>query len=117
MNAGPASFPDRDTVAEKLGAFAEADQSFLRLLMENPEQDERLMDGLYRHLDLASEAKFLNSLKLEKCGEWLGTNAPARLQIRLMEASRSSQHPAYAAFSKGLILSGGLEKAYPKSTL
>jgi len=117
MNAGPASFPDRDTVAEKLGAFAEADQSFLRLLMENPEQDERLMDGLYRHLDIASEAKFLNSLKLEAFGKWVGDAAPPRLQIRLMEASKSSQHPAYAAFRKGLTASGGLEKAYPQAKI
>ena len=79
MNAGPASIPDRDTVAEKFGSFSEADQSFLRLLMENPEQDERLMDGLYRHLDIASEAKFLNSLKLEKLGQWLGSHHGDRL--------------------------------------
>lgn len=115
MNAGPATFPDRNTVAEKLGAFGEADQSFLRLLMENPEQDERLMDGLYRHLDLASEAKFLNSLKLEKLGEWLGSTAPARLQVRLMEAGRASQHAAYQAFKAGLAKSGGLDRAFPKA--
>lgn len=115
MNAGPASFPDRDTVAEKLQAFGEADQSFLRLLMENSEQDERLMDGLYRHLDLASEAKFLNSLKLEKLGEWLGSHAPARLQMRLMEAGRSSQHAAYQAFKAGLSKAGGLDRAFPKA--
>ncbi|HEV7305759.1 hypothetical protein [Ensifer sp.] len=115
MNAGPASFPDRDTVAEKLSVLCEADQSFLRLLMENPEQDERLMDGLYRHLDAASEAKFLNSLKLEKLGEWLGAQAPARLQMRLMEAGRSSQHAAYQAFKAGLSKSGGLGRAFPKA--
>ena len=115
MNAGPASFPDRDTVAEKFGTFSEAEQSFLRLLMENPEQDERLMDGLYRHLDIASEAKFLNSLKLEKLGQWLGSHAPARLQMRLMEAGRSSQHAAYQAFKAGLSKAGGLDRAFPKA--
>jgi hypothetical protein len=34
-----------------------------------------------------------------------------------MEASRSSQHPAYAAFRTGLTRSGGLEKAYPTSKI
>lgn len=114
MNAGPASFPDRDTVADKLSAFGEADQAFIRLLMENLEQDERMMEGLYRCLDIASEARFLNSLKLEKLGQWLGSEAPARLQMRLMEAARSSQHPAYQAFRTGLAKSGGLERAFPK---
>lgn len=115
MNASPASFPDRDTVAEKLSSLGEADQSFLRLLMENPEQDECLMDGLYRHLDRASEAKFLNSLKLERLGEWLGGTAPARLQMRLTEAGRSSQHAAYQAFKSGLSKSGGLGRAFSKA--
>lgn len=109
----PAAFPDRDTTAAKLSSFGEADQAFIKLLMENPEQDENLMDGLYRHLDLASEARFLNSLKLENLGEWLGSAAPARLQMRLLEAARSSQHPAYQAFRAGLTKSGGLQKAYP----
>ncbi len=111
--SGPAAFPDRDTTAAKLSSFGEADQAFIKLLMENPEQDENLMDGLYRHLDLASEARFLNSLKLENLGEWLGNAAPARLQMRLLEAARSSQHPAYQAFRAGLTKSGGLQKAYP----
>lgn len=111
--SGPAAFPDRDTTAAKLSSFGEADQAYIRLLMENPEQDENLMDGLHRHLDLAAEARFLNSLKLENLGEWLGGTAPARLQMRLMEAARSSQHPAYQAFKAGLTKSGGLQKAFP----
>jgi hypothetical protein len=115
MNGTAAAFPDRDAVADKLAAFGEAGQSYLRLLMENAAQDENLLEGLYRYLDLASEARFLNSLKLETTGEWLGTNAPARLQIRLMEAARSSQHAAFIAFRTGLTRSGGLERAYPKA--
>jgi hypothetical protein len=115
MNGTSAPFPDRDSVAAKLAALGESEQSYLALLMENAAQDESLIEGLYRHLDLASEAKLLNSLKLEKIGEWLGSNAPARLQIRLMEAAKSSQHAAYQAFRTGLIRSGGLEKAYPKA--
>jgi hypothetical protein len=115
MNGTSAPFPDRDSVAAKLAALGESEQSYLALLMENAAQDENLIEGLYRHLDLASEAKLLNSLKLEKIGEWLGSNAPARLQIRLMEAAKSSQHAAYQAFRTGLIRSGGLEKAYPKA--
>lgn len=111
------SFPNRETVAEKLSALKEDDQAWLLLLLENAQQDENLLEGLHLFLDQQSQSRFLNSLKLEKCGQWVGNNAPARLQIRLMEASRSSQHPAYAAFGKGLTLSGGLEKAYPKSTL
>lgn len=110
-----ATFPDRDSVAEKLAALGESDQSYLKLLMENATQDENLVEGLYRHLSLAAEARLLNSLKLEKLGEWLGANAPARLQIRLMEAARSSQHAAYQAFRTGLVRSGGLERAYPKA--
>lgn len=109
------SFPDPQTVADKLAALQEADQSYLALILENPLQDERLLEGLTVYLDAASASRFLNSLKLGRCGEWLGNHAPARLQIRLMEAARSSQHPAYAAFRDGLTRSGGLERAFPKS--
>ena len=110
-----ATFPDRDSVAEKLAALGESDQSYLKLLMENAAQDGNLVEGLYRHLSLAAEARLLNSLKLERLGEWLGSNAPARLQIRLMETARSSQHAAYQAFRTGLVRSGGLERADPKA--
>jgi hypothetical protein len=110
-----ATFPDRDSVAERLAAFGENDQPYLKLLMENSAQDDNLLEGLYRHLSLAAEARLQNSLKLEKLGEWLGSNAPARLQIRLMETARSSQHAAYQAFRTGLVRSGGLERAYPKA--
>lgn len=115
MNATLAAFPDRETIAEKLSGFAEPDRAFLRLLMENPAQDENLLAGLGAHLDGAAQARFLNTLKLETLGEWLGNEAPARLQIRIMEAARSSQHAAYQAFRTGLTRSGGLERAYPKA--
>ncbi|CAN7331353.1 hypothetical protein [Neorhizobium sp. LjRoot104] len=105
----------RETVAESLSSFSAENQSWLTLLMGNPTSDELLLDGLHLYLDQASEAKFLNSLKLQKCGEWIGNAAPARLQIRLMEAAKSSQHPAYSAFRDGLARSGGLERAYPKA--
>lgn len=117
MSAAASTFPDRDTVAAKLSTFGEADLAFLMLLLENPRQDDSMLEGLHLYLDQASEAKFLNSLKLEKSGEWLGNHAPARLQIRLAEAAKSSQHPAYTAFRTGLTRSGGLERAYPKSAL
>lgn len=110
-------FPDRDTVAEKIATLQDADQAFLRLLFETPSQDDALLDGLYLYLENASAAPFLNSLKLERTGEWIGNEAPARLQIRLMEAARSSQHPAFAAFRTGLSRSGGLERAYPKAAV
>jgi hypothetical protein len=38
--SAPAAFPDKDTTAAKLSSFGEADQAFVRLLMENPEQEE-----------------------------------------------------------------------------
>jgi hypothetical protein len=110
---GSIPFPDRDTVADKLAALSETDKSYLSLLMENAAQDDNLLDGLHRYLDLAAASRFLNSLKLENLGKWLGSQAPDRLQIRLMEAARSSQHPAYQAFRTGLDRSGGLERAYP----
>ncbi|WEX76090.1 hypothetical protein PYH37_004360 [Sinorhizobium numidicum] len=113
--SGPAAFLDKDTTDGKFSTFGEADQAFVKLLMENPEQDENLMEGLHRHLDLATEARFLNSLKLEQLGNWLGHEAPARLQMRLMEAARSSQHPAYQAFKAGLTKSGGLQRVFPKA--
>lgn len=113
MTAAP--FPDREAVADKLTSFSEADRSFVLLLMENPVQDENLLEGIQLWLNRASGARILNTLKLDKAGEWLGSNAPARLQIRLMEAAKSSQHPAYAAFREGLQRSGGLESAYPKA--
>jgi hypothetical protein len=112
--SAPAALPDRDTTAAKLSSLGEADRNFIKLLMENSEQDENLVEGLYRHLDLATQARLLNSLRLEKLGEWLGNEAPARLQMRLMEAARSSQHPAYQAFKAGLDKSGGLQRAFPK---
>ncbi|WP_208026309.1 hypothetical protein [Rhizobium leguminosarum] len=114
---GNVPFPDRDTVAEKLAALSETDKSYVALLMENAAQDDNLLDGLRRHLDLAAGSRFLNSLKLENLGIWLGTQAPDRLQIRLMETARSSQHPAYQAFRTGLDRSGGLEKVYPRSSV
>lgn len=115
MSADLAAFPDRETVADKLAVLGEADQAYLRLLMENPKQDENLLEGLDLYLDRAAAARFLNSLKLERLGEWLGETAPARLQMRLAEAARSSQHAAHAAFRAGLTRSGGLERAYPKA--
>lgn len=108
-------FPDRDAVAAKLTAFTEADLSFLRLLMENTAQDENLLQGLLLWLDQAADARILNSLKLARTGEWIGGAAPARLQVRLTEIARSSQHPAYRAFREGLEKAGGLGRAFPKA--
>jgi hypothetical protein len=112
-----ASFPDPEIVARKFAASAEADKSYLSLLMENATQDENVIDGLHRYLDLAAAAPFLNSLQLEKVGFWIGEAAPRRLQIRLMEAAKSSQHPAYLAFRTGLVRSGGHRRAYPAATV
>lgn len=105
----------RETVAEGLNSLSEDKQNWLALIMANPASDDLMLAGLHVYLDQASEARFLNSLKLQKCGEWLGTVAPDRLQIRLAEAAKSSQHPAYQAFRQGLTHSGGLERAYPKA--
>lgn len=107
----------RETIAEGLSNLSEDKQSWLKLLMENPAQDDLMLAGLHLCLDQASEGRFLNTLKLEKCGEWIGNAAPDRLQIRLSEAAKSSQHPAYQAFKQGLTRSGGLERAYPKATV
>lgn len=115
MSADLAAFPDRDTVADKLAVLDDGEKAYLRLLMENAQQDENLLEGLDVCLNRAAAASFLNSLKLEKLGQWLGETAPVRLQMRLMETARSSQHGAYAAFRAGLTRSGGLEKAYPKA--
>jgi hypothetical protein len=109
-----APFPDRDAVADKLATFGEAEQAFIKLLMENPIQDENLMEGLLFWLNKSTEAPFLNALKLDRTGEWLGNSAPQRLQIRLMELAKSSQHGAYEAFRAGLVRSKGLERAFPK---
>jgi hypothetical protein len=108
-------FPDREAVASRLTAFAEADQSFLRLLMENAAQDDNLLQGLLLWLDQAADARILNSLKLARIGEWVGATAPARLLIRLDETAKSSQHPAYRAFREGFERSGGLARAFPKA--
>ncbi len=58
------------------------------LLMENAVQDENLLAGINLYLDQQANARFLNSLKLEAAGEWLGSNAPARLQIRWRKRPR-----------------------------
>jgi hypothetical protein len=107
----------RETVAEGLTSLSDDKQAWLKLLMENPASDDLMLAGLHLYLDQASEARFLNTLKLQKCGEWLGNAAPDRLQIRLAEAAKSSQHPAYQAFKEGLTRSGGLERAYPKAPI
>ncbi|OCJ04407.1 hypothetical protein A6U87_16365 [Rhizobium sp. AC44/96] len=112
-----APFPDRETIAAKFTAFGEQDKAYITLLLENVAQDDNLIDGLHRYLDNAAGASFLNSLKLENLGKWIGDVAPARLQIRLMEAAKSSQHPAYGAFRTGLTRSGGLERAYPPAQI
>lgn len=117
MQATPSSFPDRDTVAAKIASLSSEDESWLKLLLENAAQEENLLEGLLLFLDNQAQAKFLNTLKLEKCGEWFGENAPARMQIRLHEVSKSSQHAAFTAFRQGLTKSGGLEKAYPKAPI
>ncbi|TQN60401.1 hypothetical protein FLX27_16605 [Agrobacterium tumefaciens] len=111
------SFPDRETVASKLASLASEDKAWVLLLMENALQDENLLAGLSLYLDKQANAPFLNSLRLEAAGEWLGRNAPTRLQIRLMEAAKASQHPTYLSFRQGLTASGGLEKAYPKAPI
>lgn len=110
-----AASADRDAIVAKLAAFPEGDKSAIALVMDNPAQDLGLIESLHWHLDQASKARFLNSLKLEGLGEWLGHAAPSRLQIRLSEVARSSQHPAYAAFKTGLTRSGGLARAFPKA--
>jgi hypothetical protein len=83
--------------------------------MENPIQDENLLEGLTLWLNRATQARFLNSRLLGIAGEWLGNAAPARLQMRLMELAKSSQHAAYTAFRDGVIRSRGLERAFPKA--
>lgn len=113
----PQTQTSSDSIADKLGGLNETDKSYLQLLFENPNLDDILFVGIAIYLDRASTARFLNTLKLERCGEWLGNAAPARLQIRLMEAARSSQHPAYLALRDGLVRSGGLERAYPKAAV
>ena len=106
-----------DAVSTRLTGFSDADKQWLTATLEHPGNDDAVLDGLHLYLDNATNARFLNTLKLEKTGEWLGNNAPGRLQIRLTEAARSSQHAAFQSFRQGLVRSGGLERAYPKSAL
>ena len=104
-------------VADGLAGLNEESRSWLKLLMDNPVSDETVLDGLHLYLDRQAQSRVLNSLKLKKCGEWLGDIAPGRLQTRLMEAAKASQHAAYLAFREGLVASGGLERAYPKAKI
>ncbi|OLP61506.1 hypothetical protein BJF93_00815 [Xaviernesmea oryzae] len=106
---------DRTVVADALATLDSANQMALSVLMQTPEGDEKLMDGLNHHLDRATKAKLLNTMKLEKLGHWLGETAPGRLQIRLMETARASHHPAFQAFRSGLVKTRALERAYPKA--
>lgn len=115
MSQSQAPFPDRETVAVKLSALSDADKQWLKLLLENPAQDDALLDGLGLFINEAAQARFLNALKLSKAAEWLGENAPARLQMRLLETARSSQHAAFVAFREGLMKTGGPDRAFPKA--
>lgn len=108
---------NREKVADALASMTPENESWLKLMMESPSSDDALLDGVHLYLDRAAAGKFLNSLKLQKTGEWLGCAAPARLQIRLSEASKSSQHPAFSAFREGYNRSGGLERAYPAARI
>lgn len=108
---------DREAVSTRLTAFGEAEAQWFQVLFTNPAMDDALLEGLHHYLDDAASARFLNSMKVGRTAEWLGTNAPGRLQVRLLEAARSSQHPAYISFREGLRRSGGLERAYPRSAL
>lgn len=108
---------NRETVADGLTNLATEQKDWLSLLMDNPANDDVFLAGLELYLDHATQARFLNSLKLQTTGEWLGNAAPARLQMRVTEAARSGQHPAYEAFRLGLLRSGGLERAYPKANI
>ncbi|MCX8999776.1 hypothetical protein NOF55_21975 [Rhizobiaceae bacterium BDR2-2] len=108
---------ERETISAKLSGLGEADLQWLAALLHDPVHDDAFLEGLHHYLDAAANARFLNALKLEKSGEWLGNTAPDRMQIRLMEAARSSQHPAYLSFRTGLSRSGGLERAYPKAAI
>lgn len=111
--ASNAGLPDREAIADKLAALDDAAMEFLRTFLGNSKQDEALFGGIELYLHRAAAGRFLHTLKLEKTGEWLGNNAPARLQIRLMEIAKSSHHPAYQAFRSGVVRSGGLQRAYP----
>ena len=117
MNGNISPIANRDMVADSLSGLSGENKSWLELLMENPSADDTLLDSLHLYLDRQAEARFLKSLKLEQCGEWLGAVAPARLQVRLTEAAKSSQHAAYASFRAGLIRSGGPDRAYPKASI
>lgn len=117
MNANPALFPGRETIASKLSSLDEDNQALIREVFEKPEQDDLFLEGLQLYLDQQANARFLNSLKLNQVGEWIGKEVPDRLQIRVMEAAKSSQHAAYQAFQEGLTRSGGLERAFPKSDI
>lgn len=117
MPGSKAPFPDRESIAAKLSSMDDAARSWLMLVLENPAQDDAFLEGLLHFLNEATSARFLNTLKLGKAGEWLGTEAPDRLQARLMETAKSSLHPAFAAFRDGLVRSGGLERAFPKSEI
>lgn len=106
-----------ETVAEKITSETDENNLWLVAAMEDPSHDDNILAGLQLYLEQCVKAPFLNSLKLERRGEWLGNNAPDRLQIRLSEAARSSQHPAFAAFRTGLSRSGGLERAFPPAKI
>lgn len=112
-----AAIATREMVADSLEGFSDENISWLELLMDNPSVDEIFIEGLYLYLDRQAGARFINAVKLQRCGQWLGSTAPARLQIRLMEAARSSQHAAYRSVRDGLVQSCGLERAYPKAEI
>ncbi len=115
MSDIPALFPGRETIATKLGTLSEENQALIAKIFDNASQDELLLEALHLFLDKESQSPFLNTLKLQSVGEWLGNNAPARLQVRLMEIAKSGQHAVHVAFREGLKKSGGLERAFPQS--
>ncbi|WP_337266669.1 hypothetical protein [Oryzifoliimicrobium ureilyticus] len=106
-----------DVIAAQLSLGTDEDHASLQATMNDAKLDDALIEGLYRYLDQAAAAPFINVMKLDKLGLWIGQKAPGRLQIRLMEVAKSSLHPSFAAFRGGLSKSGGLQRAFPTAKI
>ena len=94
MSPDMAAFPDRETIADKLAALGEAEQGFLALLLQNPQQDENLLAGLDLCLHRAA----------------LPSHSPSFSSFSALRKRASAAHEAFRA---GLTRSGGLERAFP----
>ncbi len=113
MQSASSAFPDRDTVASKISTLSADDEAWLRLLLENPQQDEALLEGLLVFLDKESQSRFLNALKLESAVDGLVTMPLPDCRSAFTRSPRAASTRLLMRLKAGSPNPAGLKKPTP----